>query len=496
MPEQLTTSNPIQKDDLENLVEPFVVDLLTASSYDIDLVAPERLLTWNRLDLAFKLLFLELKERHPKLALQIYREDIRCQTLGTFTEHENETKNTFEKYVSTFEKIERSIRGGGFNPRKSLVPLSGTGSIFNGAHRVASAIKENVPTYCLRTELPIHVCDYRFYQRHGVAAELIEMAVRKHIEYANNIYIGFLWPSGIGNAKKSEETIPNVVYRKTISLSLNGKRNLLFELYKHMDWIGTKKDGFSGIDTKLVECFSNQSDITVVAFQSESIDAVRQIKEQVRRIHDIGFSSIHITDTKDEARRISELIFNENGLHFLDHAKWHKYDTEQRIEEFGELLHATRTNPSDVVVDGSFILALYGLRDAHDVDFLSSQEVDCSNSDFEAHDDQLGYHGVEKIDLLFDPRYSFVYSGLKFVSFKQLRRMKMNRDEAKDRHDAAAMTRLLESPSMKHIIGRIIQRMFFFQLRARATIRKYLVLSFKKVGLYDSARRLYWSLMR
>ena len=485
----------IGRSALAGRIEPFILDLLEREQYVADPISATELLTWNRLDLAFKLLFLELKDRHPRLASQIYREDIRSQTLGTFTEHENETKNTFEKYVSAFQSIEKSILDEGFDSQRSLVPVSSTGAIFNGAHRVASAIRANADVWRLQTELPIHVCDYRFYQSNGVATKFIEMAVRRYINQAHGVYLAFLWPSGISKTKQSESLIPNIVYRRTLPLSLNGGRNLLFELYKHMDWIGSKRNGYSGIEQKLAECFPKLEEVTVVAFQAPSIDAVRAIKEQIRKVHDIGFSSIHITDTKEEAVRISELVFNENGVHFLNHAKPHRYDKGE-LDEFESFVRESGLATEDVVIDGSYLLSLYGLRPAHDIDFLSYESVECSNSTFDTHDDQLKFHAAEKVDLLFDPEYHFNYCGLKFVSFRQLRRMKANRNEIKDRYDVAAMASALSRQSIWSRLSQVTQRVFFFQLRTKTTLRIFVVLLLKRIGLYSAMRRYYWTLMK
>lgn len=486
----------VAKDELAGRIEPFIFDLLTLEEYEIARVPAASLLTWNRLDLALKMLYLDLKDKNPELAREIYQQDIRSQTLGTFVEHGNTSKNSFDKYVSAFNEIAQSVRIEGFDNSKSLVPLSGTGAIFNGAHRVASAIHAGCEVTCALTELPIHVCDYRFYQRSGVPQKIIEMAVQKYVEHAPGVFIAFLWPSGIGKLALSVEKFPNIVYKKTIRLSLNGGRNLLLELYKHMDWIGSRKNGYSGINQKLIECFPNESEVTTVVFQAHTLDEVREIKDRIRQIHGIGFSSVHITDTREEAVRVSRLLFNEHGLHFLNYAIPDKFHPDREIQEFKQFIETGGNKAADVVIDGSFLLTLYGIRESLDVDFLSQLNIDCGGSSYDSHDDQLKYHSVKKADLLYDPDYHFIFSGLKFVSFGQLRRMKTRRSEAKDRHDLALMSRLQEPASLGRLIQSLAQRVFFLQLRAKTLLRNSCVLLLKKIGLYAPVRRFYWRLMR
>ena len=40
--------------------------------------------------------------------------------------------------------------------------------------------------------------NYQYFYDRNIPSEYIEMAVNKFIEYAENVYIAFLWPSGKG----------------------------------------------------------------------------------------------------------------------------------------------------------------------------------------------------------------------------------------------------------------------------------------------------------
>lgn len=491
--------NPIAtqlKRDLSTKLEPFVFELLGDEYYETAVVRADTLLTWNRLDLAFKLLYLELKEKHPELARTIYAHDIRSQTLGTYKEYGNPEKDSLTKYYHTFDEIYENIQSQGFDEKRSLVPLSATGALFNGSHRTASAIALGRKLSVVRTELPIHVCDYRFYLRNAVPNELVEMAVVKFIEQAPDVYLAFLWPSGASNLERSTAEFDNILYCCNLRLTANGARNLLFELYKHMDWIGSKKNGYSGIDQKLAECFPVDSNFRVIAFQAKSIEEVRSIKQRVRDVNGIGFSSVHITDTHEEATRLAALLFNKNGRHFLEFEKVGKVDISAKLQEFREVMRATQVDLKDVAIDGSFLLALYGLRSARDVDFLSLKQITSQSTDIEPHDDQIVYHRRNKNQIIYDPTYHFVYSGIKFVSFQQLFDMKSVRDENKDRYDIALMSRMTASPSSRKWVQNALQDVAFTRVRIKSALRRSLVLILRKLGLYDPVRRFYWKWMR
>jgi len=310
----------LKRSKVKALVEPFIFATLGRPSYEILSLPAVCFLTWNRFDLGFKLLYLDLKEKNSAYARQVYENDIRSQTLGSFEEYGSEAKNSFEKYLKEFEETYQSIKRRGFDAQSRLIPLSDVGTIINGAHRIAAAIHTGRNVSCIRTEQPIMSCDYQYFFHRNVPASVLDSVANKFIEYAEGVYIAFLWPSGKGNLKVTESEFSNVIYKKQISLRATGGFNLIVELYKHMDWIGSADSGYPGAKQKLIECFPGLDPVTVIAFQADSIEDIKQIKDRIRQINDIGFSSVHITDTKEEAVRISKLLFNENGIHFLNHA--------------------------------------------------------------------------------------------------------------------------------------------------------------------------------
>jgi len=448
-----------------------------------------RLLTWNRFDLAFKLLFLEFKNKHRKFAESIYYYDIKAQTYGGFKEIDNEGKDSFQKYIDDFERIEVSIKEKGFISEKSLVPLAQDKSILNGAHRVASSIFHKREISVLNTNLPEIQANYENFYKKGVPVNIMDLAIRKFIEYSDNIYIAFLWPSG-GN-EETEKYFDNVVYKKRIKLSVNGAFNLLVELYKHMDWTGTVEAGYPGIKQKLMECFPNFDSFAVIAFQSDNIEDVKVLKQKVRSVYNIGFSSIHITDTKEEAIGISKLTFSSNGLHFLNYAKPYKYiDLYKQIDKFKQTIENKRINTTDVVIDGSVILCLYGLRKNMDVDFLTTQKCDCLDTDFEPHDSQLKYHAVSKEELIYNDKYFFEFYGLKFISFNQLYSMKKKRNEHKDINDISIMRSLLENEKIKMFFLRLKQRLFYYKIKIKRNSRIRIIEILKGLRLYNTMKSI------
>lgn len=484
-------------EEVGNLLEPFIFEQLNEDEYKVDSLPSYKLLTWNRLIVAFDLFYLDMVNKNKALAEKVYFERVRATSLGGFSEFgREEDKNGINSYLDEFSLTFNSIRDNGFDERKSLVPLAQDGSILNGSHRTACAIFLNKNVSCLFTRKNRAVDDYQAFFMRKVPPYILDLVVNTFIQYSNNTYVAFLWPSGVGLKKKARSEFSNIVYEKDVKFTPKGAFNLLVELYKHMEWVGSAEKGFLGVRQKMLECFPSFEPVKVIVFQSNSLAQVQEIKEKVRALYNIGYSSIHITDTKKEAIETGRLIFNENGLHLLNYGDPYKYFSEYRkLDKFKKFLLRSRLDVSSVLVDGSFTLSLYGLRKSQDIDYLTSDDVIVDENElYERHDDQLIFHGVSKSDLLTDPAYYFYFDDLKFVSFAQLYKMKLNRGEKKDGHDCQIMESLLVEDHFKKFAARAKQHLFYFRIKAIYTSRRLLMVSLKQVGLYSSARWLYRAL--
>lgn len=484
------------KDELYGKIDSFLYESLAGASYLVSEMHSSLLLTHNRFDLGLKLAYLSYRETVPDLAREIYHHDIRSQTLGDFVEFGNKDKSSFELYLDSFEMTFSDMQSNGFDYGRTLIPLSTKGTILNGAHRVACAAFLGKNIVCVKTELNEISPDYQYFIDRNVPIDILEMGAIKFCEYARNIYLAFLWPSGRKNYEVTEALFENIVYKKRLKLGARGGVNLLIELYKHMDWIGSREDGFPGAKQKLIECFSDFEEFTVILFQADSLSNVQDIKKRVRDFNGIGYSSIHITDTVEEVCRVSKLIFNRNGLHFLNYADPYKFPSFfNMIESFRSGMGA---RGEDYVFAGSMILSLYGLREARDIDFYSEMEEPALESLFQAesHDSQLVFEGVEKRDLIYNPRYNFEYAGVVFLSFDQVYKFKKNRNEEKDINDCSMMVSLLGRDRLGFLFAKIRQYFFYRKIILKSKFLGIVIFVLKATGFYGVVRSLYRKLSR
>ncbi len=479
----------INKNHLLKLIEPHFAKDLAQDNYEIETIKANKLLTSTRFDLAFKLLYLDMKDKGVNFATEFYKEHIRAFSLGKFSEPGNESKDSIERFYEEFDNTYESIKESGFDSTKTLIPLSKNGSIANGSHRVASAIHLDLDIECVKIDSVDHIYDYRFFYNRNVSSEILDAVATKFVEYADDIFIAFIWPRASGKDEELEKIIPNIVYQKDISLTPNGAHNLLSQIYFGEEWLGSIEDGFAGSKGKLAECFPSFDPVRVVAFQAGSLDEALKIKEAIRELFDVGKHSVHITDTKEEAIRVTRVVFSGNGVHFLNHAKPNRYpSTHKKLDRFKEFVEQNSLSVDSVVLDGGIVLSFYGLRECSDIDYLlcGSDHVESASKEIEHHDEELKYHGSEKCELIYNPRHHFYFNDLKFVSFMQLYKMKKSRGEIKDLNDCKMMEALLKNNRLKQTINKLKQDLFYLKIKTKVAIKDIL----KSLGLFEVVKKM------
>lgn len=476
-------SKYIKKNDLLPLVESHFHEYLSNSEYELQFKPAIELLTWNRLDLAFKLLYLDHKSNCITFAEEIYNEHIEALTLGSYKEPGNSEKNSAKRFLDEFERTYQAISTTGFDHEQSLIPLTSSGAIANGAHRVASAIKANKAVACVNIETGIHQYDYKFFYGRNVSTSSIEAAVSKFIEKAPNVYIALVWPSAVGRDDELIRFIPNVIYRKDVKLTRTGGKNLLVKVYHSETWLGNHENKFKGVQGKLVECFKTSNPMRVIAFQAESYDEVLSIKEKIREVFQIDKHSVHITDTDSDALRVSRLLFNENSVHFLNYADPYKYSHNHlEIEKIHRFFENSGLGPGDILIDGSLLLSLYGIRKNQDIDYLTMGDVNEKSPSMPGinnHNEDAHYHGRDTNTLIVNPHFHFYYEGIKFISFPQLYRMKKDRGENKDIIDAEMMEAFLDNSTWRGRLLALLQSLEYSKIKVKIkliTILKWLKL--------------------
>jgi len=471
--------------EVKKLLERHLEKSLVNKMYTSKTIEARELLTSTRFDVAFKLLYLEIKSKNIEFAKEIYKEHIRAFSLGKFTEYGNKEKDSIRVFFKEFDDTFENINLNGFDNTKSLIPLSKNGSIVDGSHRLASAIFLNKNVECVNIKAYNPIYDYKFFYNRNISNGVLDMAATKFIEYSNNTYIAFIWPAAKGRDREIEKIISNVVYRTKVKLNLNGAHNLLSQIYYGEEWLGNIKNNFSGVRGKLTKCFKTFDAVKILVFQSENLSDVLDIKEKVRGIFDIGKHSIHITDTKEEAVRLARTIFNDNSIHFLNYAKPNKYfSIHKKIEKFKKLAIKNQFNMDDVLMCGGMTLSAYGLIEENGDDIFLNLKY--NDKKLEGYCKEFKYYNKEKSDLIFNPKNYFYFNDVKFISFDQVYKIKKNNGKGENISDLKMMEELMESVKNKKTLNQWRQNLYY----GRAKLRQRIVSLLNFFGLLNIIKKV------
>lgn len=471
---------------LTDLIEPDIVeqinnlsDVTIDKNYHIEL-------SHNRFDLAFKLYFLKglSFSKHSSFRDECYKLHIKAFSEGTFSEPHNSEKSSYEAFKGIFEDLYSSLKTEGFDAERSLIPLANDGSILNGAHRTATTIFFNKPAGVARTSLPPRNFNYTFFQERGVPIKMLDIAAQTFIEYDEKCFLAVVWPAAKGFDGEIDSILSKVVYKKSVKLNYNGAHNLLSEAYKDEPWLGEKSKNFPGIKNKLVGCFPDFDPVRIYVFKAESLKDVLILKDKVRDLFKIEKHAIHITDTQEEAVRLSRLLLNDNGVHFLNFAYPCKY-SNINFSALSQKLSSESLGENDVIFNENVLLELYGLRKNE-----SSNEESLCYKEKSEKAILSEFYTDNQIEFLDNPKNYFWYKGFKFIGLRQVYLMKQKRRTPLDLKDLKSIKKIMTANHLQEKVDLIRSAFYFKKLRFIANTRIAISSMLNKLGLLSVIKKL------
>jgi len=439
-------------------------------------IQPLELLTHNRIDIIYKLIYVMYNKFLPEFSSQIYKQHLSIITNGLFIESGQEKKG-LDSYIKSFNQILKSIKNKGFDSNISSIPLSNSHSIINGAHRVAASIYLNKKVFCTNTSNPTNRYDYKYFKDRGLDNQILEFGVLKYIELKSNIFLALIWPSA---DKKINyfQSFSNVIYEKKFKLNQNGAHNFLAQVYKEQKWIGSFENGYGGSYVKLSQSFKNFSPIHAIFFHHDSIEEVNKIKNDLRNKFKIKKASIHITDNDDETLDLAKYILNKNSIHFLNNAKPYLYKSLfNKLKSFKKNLEYSKTSINDVVIDDEGVLSIYGIRDFNNFTYLKKNQI--------IEENENKTYNRSPNDLIFNPKFHFYFNDFKFVSLDEIKKMKKNRQLIYDNNDIKIIEKKTKQESWSFLL--MYNTLFLFKARIVA----FLIPFSKKLKFYNIAKWVY-----
>lgn len=412
---------------------------------DVKWLPARSLITSDRFDLMAKYTYVEhrVKGYDMEWATELYSKHIEAFSGGNFKEPGKPEKNSLTAYIDVFSELIKDIGYGEFDETRSTIPVSQrAGHILDGAHRVSLMAYFNRDVPCTFSDCEKKY-DYQFFREQLLDPFYLDYIATKYVEWKKSgIYVVCIWPKGYmykETLRKVDGYIKQktrVLYERDIQINYNGLRNLMIQVYAANAWSGTVDNHFKGITGKVDSCYSSTDRMKVYIVEAESVDKIQRVKEKIRGDFGIGRASCHSSDTYDEVLRIVHLLLNENSRHLLNNGKI-DYDIEliKRLIKLQDYFRNNNLNLSEVIVDSSSILGMYGIRKTGDLDILTNSTNIIDGSIADINNGIVGYYEKSLTDLIFNP-HNYAYSfDTKFITLPVLRTFKQNRGQPKDVED-------------------------------------------------------------
>ncbi|MBW3110293.1 hypothetical protein KYJ26_00355 [Bacillus sp. MCCB 382] len=473
--------------------------------YSIEIVDACDLLVKERIDLVAKIKYVEFKDKGYDLSFikELYAAHIEAFSLGSFSEPGNSEKNTIEKYIKTFDNLIDNIKNNGINKDKSVIPVGYNNAILDGAHRVAIAAYYKLKVPIIRFNNLSATYDVKYFKERLLDERYIDYLVNEYCKLKGNQFVACVWPKAKDKDKRKElDALINnsceVIYKKKIKVGYDGLHNLMFQIYSGQGWIGNIKNNFEGAKNKRDACYDKNEILTAYVIENISFEDVLNLKKKIRDIFNIGNHSIHITDTKEEVVQMVNLLLNENSVQFLNNGKPNHYvQFNHFIDKLKAKLIEYNLPLEEFTIDSSSTMALYGLRDVEDIDFLTiSKEYKVLEDDyFHNHHDFVKYYNQTLDNLVLNPQNYFYFSDLKFTTLDVILEFKKNRFEYKDQVDVKLIENIMKKKSKLNLALLKLESSIKRTVRnIKMNIKKLIIISVKKMGVYNYVKRIYKSL--
>lgn len=473
----------------------------------IEYIKAKELLVSNRIDLVAKYKFVEAYDKGQNIPFieKMYYAHLEAFSSGRFVEPGKEdTKKNFEDYLSIFRQLIDNIKANGVRKEISVIPVGKNNVILNGSHRTAIAMYYDMTIPIVRYEDLEATYDYRFFKDKLLEYQYLNYMATEYIRMKENVFFTCIWP----RANRSKWTAADqiikencdVVYKTSVTLTYNGLKNLMIQIYGKQEWCGNLQNGYKGVNSKADVCYKECKKTIIYILDNADLAKVVRLKKDVRDVYQIGNSSVHISDNSQESLNMAHLLLNANSVNLLNYGQIFKYKRYiAAIQQLGKELEAYQLDAEDFLIDSSGVLGIYGIRQPNDVDCLTFHHL--QNYQFSEkvteHDEYIPYYLKAKEELIYNPNnYLYAYE-MKFCSLEVLLKMKKVRNEKKDRQDCKLISPYIERQiTSKTKIMQYKMRWLrkFRNVYVRIEMKIFNVL--KIFHLYDPVRKYYRLLKR
>ena len=497
VPNNIQNKAWLPRADVAAVINPHLLAHLKIEPYhEVKNVQPTEFLSPARLDVMAKYVYALqwVLKRRAEWGPHVYREHLRVW--NEFREGDGSGKSSYEDFRASFDELLTHIAHHGFDERRGVIPTGQNNVIIDGAHRVAAALALKTPVKVVCFGMQPRQYNYEFFRERGLAEEILDDLILQYCRLDDRVRVAVLFPVTQGREDEMTRTLQEsgpILYRKSITISRRGRENLIKLLYRGESWLGDGIRPTPGLLQHVNQRFVDHEPVKFVFFVGGDEDKNRQAKSRIRALFDLGNDPVHINDMHHQTISIAESVLNANSLHLLNHARSGGFrNFSELFRSFKEWLAQEHLDSRLFCIDGSAVLAAYGLRDANDLDYLYAGEpvAQGPSSLVSCHNAELSHYDISLDDLVLDPRNYFYFDSVKFLAIHLIRKMKAARGEAKDLSDVYRID-VLEGKV--GLAGRMLKAYYTLPERA-CSLRFQAVRSIKQMiptPLLPVARALY-----
>ncbi len=400
------------------------------------------IMLWNseRIDIAAKLLFIKYVEEK---IMSSYGEDVYLNHLKVWNNliEKEPIKIGVKDYLESFMQIISDVKNDRFDFRKSPIFVNTKNEVINGSHRLAAAIYFNKPVYIKQADNlsgQAH-CNYEIFQAHNnlygkFKTQYLDSMVMEYIERKENIFVITIFASAEGfdtEIVKKIKKFGDIVYRKDFFMNKENAIRFIDILYQGEEWL---KNG--GRQNKTNFAFPNSGYVRTFFIEVNNPEDLIELKQDLRDFFDLGKHSLHINDTREETIRISKHLLNENTIEFINNVLPEEpfENSKKLFDKFYKEIEKKEIDKDAILLDGSFVLSLFLVRDIRDLDYICRGKITI-NKNYGNHNKYIEKFGFNADEWLFNPEKYFYYKGIKVLWIEEAKLFKKKRNELKDKED-------------------------------------------------------------
>jgi hypothetical protein len=388
--------------------------------HKIELRSPIELLTADRFDVMADTIYAQchLLGTAQNWSQRIYHD---CKTIMGENQADHIDVNSISHSQKEFHDLLIRFKTGSIHKENNYFPVNQDDVIIDSAHQFAASLLFDQSITAIQFEHHPRPYDYQYFLEHGLKQDFADAMALTFSRLCPNMAVVVVFPIASGKDDQIHKILceyGRIAYKKEVAFTKIGQYNLISLLYFNMHWIDPNGDINYAVRHHVDHRFLDNNLVKFIFVIFNDTSKNLEAKTRLRNLFDLKNFPVHINDTHNETIWIAEHILTPNSIYFLNHAQpWFSKKVLRNLQDFSQEIKRLGLNKDNFCLAGNAMLAAYGLRDAHKIDYLFFEDKDMNlPAGILCHDDELALEEQSIGDLIFDPSNHFYYRGLKFVA--------------------------------------------------------------------------------